>query len=305
VELLQVSEAERIAGSSELAVSLLADVERLGVDEVRSKPSAVAPPAHIHPRHSQCFFVLDGALTFRLEDRELQAGPGTWVFVPPDVVHTFTTTSVEHAHYLDFHAPSCGLGDFVRGLQAAKTEDELRAVRAAFDQLPAPEYAAADPGLVVLRRVGGAGAGFAGTGAGNPETITDRPGRRVTLLVDADELAVTESVFGPGERGPDLHVHHHHDDAFLVVEGELTFGVRDGSLGAPAGTFVLVPSEVIHTFENKGTTDARFFNFHAPSCGFGDHLRGRHPGFDQHEPPDDGGADPASVIATRLSGWVD
>ena len=36
------------------------------------------------------------------------------------------------------------------------------------------------------------------------------------------------------------------------------------------------------------------------SCGFGDYLRGRNPDFDQHEPPEDGGVDPASVILVSL-----
>jgi hypothetical protein len=44
----------------------------------------------------------------------------------------------------------------------------------------------------------------------------------------------------------------------------------------------------------------RFFNIHAPSCGFGDYLRGQNPGFDQHEPPPGGGVDPASVVVRSL-----
>jgi hypothetical protein len=37
-----------------------------------------------------------------------------------------------------------------------------------------------------------------------------------------------------------------------------------------------------------------------PASGFADYLRGRNPGFDQHDPPADGGADPASIVAVRL-----
>ena len=135
-----------------------------------------------------------------------------------------------------------------------------------------------------------------------PETVNDRPEHRVLLIADAEELAVTESVYGPGEHGPPPHVHHHHADGFLVVEGELTFTFREGTetLRAPAGTFVLVPPDVVHSFENAGAANARFYNLHAPSCGFGEYLRGRNPGFDQHDPPDGGGGDPASVVVTNL-----
>jgi quercetin dioxygenase-like cupin family protein len=307
----EIEEGERITGDGELDVTLLADIEQLGAAEVRSAPGGVTPPLHVHARHAEAFFVFEGELTLRLEDGEHRAKSETWVFVPPEVVHTFSVTGDERAHFLDLHVPSLGFSNFVRGLHTARNKDEVRAVRAAFDQQPAPEYASADPGLVVLRRTGGAGgvgsteppksagAGFAGARAGTGETITDRPGRRATLLVDTDELTVSEFFYGPGERGAQPHVHHHHADGFLVVEGEFTFTFRDGPLAIPVGTFLLIPPGVVHGFDNDSTADARCFNLHA-SFGFGDYLRGQNPDFDQHDPPADGGADPASAIVVRL-----
>jgi quercetin dioxygenase-like cupin family protein len=284
----QIGEGERVTGEGELGVTLLADIEQLGAVEVRSAPGGVAPPLHVHAQHAEAFFVSEGELTFRLEDGEHRAEAEAWVLVPPGVVHTFAVTGDESARFLDLHVPSFGLGDFVRGLHAARDEDEARAVRAAFDQQPAPEYASGDPGLVILRR------------AGIGETITDRPGRRATVLVDADELIVSEFAYGPGERGAEPHVHHHHADGFLVVEGEFTFTFRDGPLAVPAGTLLLIPPGVVHGFDNDSLANARCFNIHAPSLGFGDYLRDRNPDFDQHDPPADGGTDPASAIAVRL-----
>lgn len=290
--MVEIVEGERITGEGELGVTLLADLEEVGVAEVRSVPGGVAPPHHAHAQHAEAFFVFDGELTFRLEDGEHRVGPETWVFVPPEVVHTFAVTGDAPARFLDLHIPSSGFGDFVRGLHAAKNAGELQAVRAAFDQEPAPDYATGDPGLVVIRRTGGV----------EGEKITDRPGRRATLLVDADEVTVSEFAYGPGERGAELHVHREHADAFLVVDGEFTLHLREGSLTAPAGTLVLFPSNVVHGFDNLSDADARCFNLHLPASGFADYLRGRNPGFDQHEPPADGGVDPAAAIAVRLSG---
>jgi len=287
---LQLRESERIAGDGELEVTLLADLEQIGIAEVRPRPGGVAPPAHLHRNHAEAFCVLEGELTFRLEDGEHKAGPDTWIFVPAEVMHTFAVTGDERSHFLDLHLPSSGFGAFVRGLHAARGEDDLRVVRAAFDQQPAPEYGA-DPGLAVFHRAGGT----------DSETITDRPERRVTMLVDADELMVTEFFYGPGERGAKPHVHYRHADGFLVVEGEFTFAFRDGSLTAPAGTLVLFPPGVVHGFDNDSAGSARCFNLHMPSSGFGDYLRGRNPDFDQHDPPADGGSDPASIVAVRLS----
>jgi quercetin dioxygenase-like cupin family protein len=285
----QPGEGERISDDDELAITLLADLEEIGVDLVRSAPGRDAPPAHVHPNHAQCFLVLEGELTFRLEDRELRAGPETWVLVPPDVVHTFTVTNDEPAHFLDIHAPGSGLGDFVRGLASARDDEEMRAVRANFDQRPVPEYAAADPGLAVLGQ------------AENAEVIAENPGRRIKLLLDSEELAVTETVYTPGQQGPEPHVHHHHADGFVVLEGELTFFLESGSLRGPAGTFVLVPPDVVHTFANDGESSARFFNLHAPSLGFVEYLRGRKTDFDQHPAPAEGGRDPGLAIAVRLA----
>ena len=287
----EIREGERITGEGDLGVTLLADLDEIGIAEVRSQPGAVAPPLHVHEQHAEAFLVLEGELTFRLEDGEHRVGPETWVFVPPGVAHTFAVTGDEGARFLDLHTPSLGFGDFVRGLHAARDENEAQAVRAAFDQQPAPESGAADPGRVVVRPTGGR----------EGEAITDLPERRATILVDAEELIVSEFAYGPGQRGASPHVHHDHADAFLVVEGEFAFSYRDGTLDAPAETLVVLPPDVAHGFDNDSPASARCFNLHMPSSGFADYLRGRNPGFDQHDPPADGGVDPASIVAVRLS----
>jgi mannose-6-phosphate isomerase-like protein (cupin superfamily) len=128
------------------------------------------------------------------------------------------------------------------------------------------------------------------------EAITDRPGRRVTLLADTEELTLTDFEYGPGELGASPHVHHDHSDAFLVLEGELEITFENGPLRVSAGTLVLIPRGVVHSFGNTSDAAARFLNVHAPSCGFGEYLRGRNPAFDQHEPPPNGGLDPSNAV---------
>jgi quercetin dioxygenase-like cupin family protein len=299
--MVEIVEGERIT-EGDVSVTLLADIEEIGIAETRSRPYCDDPwpPLHAHAEHAEIRFVLEGELTLRLENGEHRVGPETWVFIPPEVVHTIGVTGDQPARFLQLHVPNSGFGDAVRGL------------RSAFDMHPIPEYASADPELVVIRRPAGAsgvgstepprsgGAGLAGAEAETGEKITDRPGRRVTLLVDADEATITEFAYGPGERGAALHVHRDHTDAFLVVDGEFTLHLREGTLAAPAGTLVLFPPNVVHGFDNSGEAEARCFNLHLPASGFADYLRGRNPDFDQHEPPADGGADPASIVAVRL-----
>ena len=61
---------------------------------------------------------------------------------------------------------------------------------------------------------------------------------------------------------------------------------------SPAGTLVVFPPGVVHGFDNDSGGFTRAFNFHMPSFGFADYMRGKNPAFDQFDPPEDGGVDP-------------
>ena len=70
----------------------------------------------------------------------------------------------------------------------------------------------------------------------------------------------------PG-RELEAHVHRDEDDAFYILEGEMTFffGDEDDEAVAPPGTFVLVPPGVRHGFRNPGPGPVRMLNVHAPA----------------------------------------
>lgn len=129
---------------------------------------------------------------------------------------------------------------------------------------------------------------------GEGETI--RPG--FEIKVGRPELVLTEALYAPGDRGPDPHVHHDHVDSFFVLEGQLEwrFGPELEPRTGPAGTFVSVPRDVLHTFHNPGPGDARFLNLHAPGLGFERYLRGDFPEFDQHYLPAGSGLAPDGVV---------
>ena len=77
----------------------------------------------------------------------------------------------------------------------------------------------------------------------------------------------------PHRDGPEAHAHAEEDDAFYVLEGELVFTVDGEEVVAGAGTFVLVPPRVVHTFANRSDRVARFVNIHAPA-GFDERIGG-------------------------------
>jgi mannose-6-phosphate isomerase-like protein (cupin superfamily) len=61
------------------------------------------------------------------------------------------------------------------------------------------------------------------------------------------------------------HVHAEEDDAFYILEGEMTFVLGDEEVAAPPGTFVLVPPGVEHAFRNDRDRPVRMLNIHAPA----------------------------------------
>ena len=63
----------------------------------------------------------------------------------------------------------------------------------------------------------------------------------------------------------EAHVHLDEDDAFYILDGEMTFVFGDEEALAPPGTFVLVPPGTSHGFRNDGSVPVRMFNIHAPA----------------------------------------
>jgi quercetin dioxygenase-like cupin family protein len=140
------------------------------------------------------------------------------------------------------------------------------------------------------------------------ETITEREGRLVVLLADRPEIAITWYRAGPGERGPDPHVHREHTDAFHVLEGELTFalGPDPELIRMPAGSFVAAPPNVVHTFANESSADACWLNLHAPDTGFAAYLTAQGSRSTSSPRPPTAGCRRATRslrAPTRASGW--
>src|SRR5215472_16639474 len=66
---------------------------------------ATSPPLHIHHREDESFWVLEGQVRFRCGDEDIDAGPGSFVFLPRDVPHTFVVEGDEGAHLLTLLTP--------------------------------------------------------------------------------------------------------------------------------------------------------------------------------------------------------
>jgi quercetin dioxygenase-like cupin family protein len=85
------------------------------------------------------------------------------------------------------------------------------------------------------------------------------------------ELSLIELELSPGgEVQP--HLHRGHSDSFYVLEGEVEFRTGDEIVSATAGSFVLSPAGVVHSFRNVSDAPARLLNLHTPG-GFVEYRR--------------------------------
>ncbi len=84
---------------------------------------------------------------------------------------------------------------------------------------------------------------------------------------DGDETAgrysISEWWLDPHTKGPGSH-HHPEDDVFYVLAGTMSVMVGDEWIEAPTGSFVLVPGDVPHDFENRTDERAGMLNVSAP-----------------------------------------
>jgi mannose-6-phosphate isomerase-like protein (cupin superfamily) len=86
--------------------------------------------------------------------------------------------------------------------------------------------------------------------AGEGESVWSLGGR-FTVKLDSGNVAgrfvLVESLAWRATEPP-LHIHHNEDEAWYVLSGHMTFHVAGDAYEAGAGTFVLAPQGLPHTF---------------------------------------------------------
>ena len=238
------------------------------------EPQGAQAPLHLHRKEDEAFYVLEGEMTFRIGEETIKARPGSFVFGPKDVPHTYNVDSGP-ARLLFLLSPA-GFEGFVeaiskpaeaRTLPPSKTEgpsDENdttdEAESESFTALEARygcEIFGTPPGHQPSREQGKEesmnedvaaerayelkeGEGEARWWFGGLATIKatgKETGGRYTLV----------EVLDPEGEGP-LHVHHREDEGFWVLEGELTFQIGDETIKASPGSFLFGPKDVPHRY---------------------------------------------------------
>jgi quercetin dioxygenase-like cupin family protein len=247
---LPARDGELVRDTPENRLEILSDREELVATWTRFGPHREGATPHVHREHNDLFYVLEGELTVfagpNRTDHVLQ--PGALALAPPLVVHGFRNASNADVTYLNFHGPGGGFAAYIRGDAPG------------FDSFDPPE---------------GGGRPLADAYVGTGEVLLDRPGLRVSLLCDVEEIAIVDVTSAPGGGAPTppLHVHERHVESFYVIAGALEFTTAESVLRATAGAWVQVPPNVPHSFAPSGSEPARYVNVHTPSRGFGDFTR--------------------------------
>jgi quercetin dioxygenase-like cupin family protein len=192
-----------IADRPERTALIKAARKELTLTWFRYEEGQRGPPPHIHRKHSDCFYVIDGQMTFELGDGEVVRGdPGTIVIVPPNVVHTFRNEGPATGRFLNVHAPSCGFHDYLRARRDGRDDIDW------FDQFEPPPGGGrpASDAVIAVGEASHDGLSFAETAVESEE----RPAAATT-------------------------------SSYWVLDGTLTVRAGAETLDAGSGAYVLVP----------------------------------------------------------------
>lgn len=226
---------EVIGDAPDRRVEILSDHPALHATWSRFGPGREGADLHVHRRHTDVFYVLDGVFTLRLgvDGETVELPAGTLARMPPMVVHGFRNAGDADVRYLNLHAPGCGFADYLRALREGRTLVYDQEDPPAEGVRPASDAAVAEEPVVV-----------------------ERPGVRTRLLADVEEIAVAEVAVNPGTAAPAFDGDGLR--SLYVLEGE------------HAGTWIQVPARAEHPLAGP----LRFLEIHTPNGGYGEFVTG-------------------------------
>jgi mannose-6-phosphate isomerase-like protein (cupin superfamily) len=87
-------------------------------------PPSGGPPLHLHHREDEAFYVLEGEYEVHCGDERISATPGTFVFAPRKIPHTFRNVSPGRGKVLAIVTPA-GIEKFFEELSEAANQGPL------------------------------------------------------------------------------------------------------------------------------------------------------------------------------------
>src|SRR3712207_1563953 len=228
------------------------------------EPQGARAPLHLQREEDEAFYVLEGEMTFRIGEEIIKARPGSFVFGPRDVPHTYTVDSGP-ARLLFLLSPA-GFEGFIEDISKPAKGLTLPPSEPEGSSDETTDEAGSESFVVLEARYGceivDTGGHHPGTQRGEEESMNEDAARayalgegegearwwagvtlatiRATGKQTGGRYALVEVLEPEGEEAP-LHVHHNEDEGFWVLEGELTFQVGEETIKASPGSFLYGP----------------------------------------------------------------
>jgi mannose-6-phosphate isomerase-like protein (cupin superfamily) len=79
-----------------------------------------------------------------------------------------------------------------------------------------------------------------------------------------DRYCVSEWWLEAGQPGPGPHAHEANEELFYVIEGTMSFLAGEEWIDAPRGSFLRIPAETTHDFENRSDARSGVLNLFIP-----------------------------------------
>lgn len=228
----------------------------------------IGSPRYILTREEVGFYVLEGMLTFTAGNQSVPVSAGDFINISRGTPHAFVPSADDLTRFLAFHAPA-GFDQFQfeagrEITDRAATLPPVTKMDHARMRTIAPKYGIeTDPSAEAFRRPPKMTVCLAGEGR-RLAVVGDSYRFLVTGFETGGSYALWEATVPPGG-GPPLHVHSREDEAFFILDGNMTFQIEDKTITAPTGTFVNLPSGVRHAFKNQSKAIARMLIAVAPA----------------------------------------
>lgn len=101
-------------------------------------------------------------------------------------------------------------------------------------------------------------------GPNDGKTFINPIGGSMTIKSSRPGYTLLENYLPANSPGPRPHIHYRHEEAFYVLEGELTLRREAETIVAPAGSFVVIPPGVVHQPANTGSQPTKVLILFAP-----------------------------------------
>jgi quercetin dioxygenase-like cupin family protein len=224
---------------------------RVALTDNRVPAGTAGPPLH-HHAFDEAFVVLEGEVTFQLGDDLVTRRAGEVAFAPRGVPHTFANQSEADARQVIVITPAGFERYFDRMAAKAAGVDPPPSAALGWPEVvkDGPQIGDRRPAQRPSAEASAAEAGARGAGSFATRVL-------VRSEESGGEVAVVENTVPGGWPGTPLH-HHAFDEAFYVVDGELTFQAGEEIVTRRAGELQFAPGGAHHAVANRGDAAARY-----------------------------------------------